>query len=141
MFISFSSYFRSIDEHHQGPCQYITSVFYHKDSNRQMLWSRNLLMPYHLARFNWYQDSQQDCRSGGIKNILDVFEIDTKANFLETLSGKSIISKKGGALCLPPTIVKGSGNAERNALFCLFFIQNSVKRLKWSFFYLKWNFL
>ena len=91
-----------------------------------MLWSRNLLMPYHLARFNWYQDSQQDCRSGGIKNILDVFEIDTKANFLETLSGKSIktlsgksiISRKGGALCLPPTIVKGSGNAERNALFC-----------------------
>ena len=47
---------------------------------------------------------------------------------------KEKFQKSGGALCLPPTFVEDSGNAEQNALFCRVFIQSSVKRLKWSFF-------
>ena len=74
--------------------------------------------------------------SGGTNNILDAFNNNTQANFLETLCGKSIISKKcrgHGAFCPPPTFVESRGNAEQNVLFCRFFIQNSVTRLKWSF--------
>ena len=54
---------------------------------------------------------------------------------LKPFVAKEKFQKSGGALCLPPTFVEGPGNAEQNALFCRVFIQNSVKLLKWSFFF------
>ena len=86
-------------------------------------------MPYLSVKFNLHQDPRQDYGSGGTNNILDVFDNDnTQANFLETLSSKSVISKKwrdhGPG---------DPGNGEQNTSFCRKIIQNSDKRLRLSF--------
>ena len=141
LFVIFSSYFRSINEFHQGPYRYITTIFYHKDSNRQMLWSRNLLMPYLLARFNWHQDPQQDYGSGGNKNILDFFETDTQANILKALSGKIIISNKWRCPLLVPFLRRGSWKCWIKCIILQIFLSELSQTSKMEFFYLKWNFL
>ena len=131
--VSFSSYFRSINEFHQGSYRYITSLLYHKNANRKM-WSRNLLMP-----FFWLDsidirtpNKNMEVERATISRMSS--KLTHKQISLKPSVAKEKFQKSGGALCLPPTFVEDSGNAEQNALFCRVFIQSSVKRLKWSFF-------
>ena len=137
--VSFSSYFRSINEFHQGSYRYITSLLYHKNANRKM-WSRNLLMP-----FFWLDsidirtpNKNMEVERATISRMSS--KLTHKQISLKRSVAKEKFQKSGGALSFPPTFVEGSGNAEQNALFCRVFIQKSVKRLKWSFIFLTWSF-
>ena len=137
--VSFSSYFRSINEFHQGPYRYITSLLYHKVANRQMLWSRNLLMLYLLARFNWHQEPQQEYRSGASNNILDVFEIDTKPNFLEAFCGKRKISKKWRRRLLASYLRRGPWKCWTKCIILQSFHSELSQTSKMEFFFLTWK--